>query len=119
MEVNSEIEFFDDSPVKKKRRKKNVKRPKSCIIHLDQTADNSTLSGFTESSWTVTFYSMLFEKFLWTTFAFISVKLYSKLLKIFKAYFINFVITHFVSPHLNLAFLEFEIFPIFKLKSDQ
>ena len=29
------MELFDDSPIKKKRRKKNVKRPKSCIIHVD------------------------------------------------------------------------------------
>ena len=50
MEINSEMKLFDDSPVKKKRRKKNVKPPKSCIIHVDQTADDSTLSGFTEQS---------------------------------------------------------------------
>ena len=48
MEINSKMELIDDSPLKKKRRKKNVKRPKSCIIHLDQTADDSTFSGFTE-----------------------------------------------------------------------
>ena len=58
------MELFDDSPVKKKRRKKNVKRPKSCTIHMDQTADDSTLSGFTEQSWKVIFHSILFEKFL-------------------------------------------------------
>ena len=28
MEINSEMKLFDDSPVKKKRRKKNVKRLK-------------------------------------------------------------------------------------------
>ena len=50
MEINSEMKLFDDSPVKKKRRKKNVKPPKSCIIHVDQTADDRTLSGFTEQS---------------------------------------------------------------------
>ena len=48
MEINTEMELFDDSPVKKKRRKKNVKRPKSCITYMDQAADHSTLSGFTE-----------------------------------------------------------------------
>ena len=75
MEINSKMELFDDSPVKKKRRKKNVKRPKSCIIHMDQTADNSTLSGFTEQSWKVTFHSICFEKFLWATFALTLMKL--------------------------------------------
>ena len=40
MEINSNMELFDDSPVKKKK-KKNVKRPKSCIIYMDQTADDS------------------------------------------------------------------------------
>ena len=38
MEINSEMELFDDSLVKKKRRQNNVKCPKSCIIHVDQTA---------------------------------------------------------------------------------
>ena len=55
MEITSEMGLFDDSPVKKNRRKKNVKRPKSCIIHMDQTADDSTFSGFTEQSWKVIF----------------------------------------------------------------
>ena len=34
MGINSEMELFDDSPVKKKRKKKNVirKRKKPCII---------------------------------------------------------------------------------------
>lgn len=35
MEISKEIELCDDSPVKKKRRKQNVKRPKSCIIYVD------------------------------------------------------------------------------------
>ena len=70
MEINSNMELFDDSPVKKKK-KKNVKRPKSCIIYMDQTADDSTLSGFKEQSWKVIFHSILFEKFLWATFALI------------------------------------------------
>ena len=60
MEINSEMELLNDSPVKKEKKNKNVKRPKSCIIHVDQTADDSTLSGFTEQSWKVIFYAILF-----------------------------------------------------------
>ena len=56
------MEFCDDSPVKKKRRRKNVKRPKICIIHVDETADDSTLSGFTEQSWKVIFNFFMFLK---------------------------------------------------------
>ena len=41
--INSEIQLFDNSPVKTKKRKKNVKRPKSCILDVDQAANNSTL----------------------------------------------------------------------------
>ena len=54
------MEFCDDSPVKKKRRRKNVKRPKICIVHVDETADDSTLSGFTEQSWKVIFNFLCF-----------------------------------------------------------
>lgn len=46
---------MDDSPVKKKRRK-NRKPPcpgRKCLIHLDPSADDSTLSAFTPQSWEV------------------------------------------------------------------
>ena len=107
MEINSEMDEIDHSPVMKKRRKKDVKLPKSCIIHVDQTAEDSTFSGITEQSWKVIFHSILLEKFLWATFALISMKLYSILLKIFKAFRIS---------EFKIAFLEFEIFSILKLK---
>ena len=46
---------MDDSPVKKKRRKsKKPPCPKrKCIIHLNLSADDSTLSAFTQQSWEV------------------------------------------------------------------
>ena len=70
-----------------------------------------------QNSYGIIFHSTLFEKFLWATFAFISVKLYTTLLKIFRTcIYKNFVIAHFTSPHLKLAFLEFKIFSILKLK---
>ena len=108
MEINSKMELFDDSPVKKKRRKKNVKRPKSCIIHMDQTADDSTLSGFTEQSWKVIFHSILFEKFLQVTFTLISMKLYSTLLQNLKAGIYKFCNCTFRISTFKTVFSEFE-----------
>ena len=116
MEINSEMKLFDDGPVTKKRRIKNVKLPKSCIIHVDQTADNSTLSGFTEQSWKVIFHFILFEKFMWTTLALISMKLYCTLLKIFKACIYKFCNCTFRISTFKIAFLKFKIFFILKLK---
>ena len=109
------MELFDDSPVNKKRRKKNVKQPKSFIIYMDQTADESTLSGFTEQSWKVIFHSILFEKFLWATFSLISLKLYSTLLQIFKACIYKFCNCTFRISTFKTGFLEFEIFSILNL----
>ena len=100
------MELFDDSPVNKKRRKKNVKQPKSFIIYMDLTADESTLSGFTEQSWKVIFHSILFEKFLWATFALISLKLYSTLLQIFKACIYKFCNCTFRISTFKTAFLQ-------------
>ena len=74
MEINSEMELFGDSPVKKKRRNKNVKRSKSRIIHVDQTAHFLGLQN--SHGRCEIFLSILFEKLLWLTFALISVKLY-------------------------------------------
>ena len=116
MENNSEMELFDDSLVKKERRKKNVKRPKSFIIPVDQTADNSTLSGFTEQSLKVIYHFILFETFLWATCSLISMKLYSTLLKIFKACIYKFCNCTFRISTFKIAFLEFEIFSTLKLK---
>ena len=80
MEINSEMKCQE-------KKKENLKQPKSYIIHVDQTADDSTLSGFTEQSWKVTFHYILItlKKCLLAAFALISMKLYSTLLKIFKA----------------------------------
>ena len=80
MEINKEMKGQE-------KKKENLKQPKSYIIHVDQTADDSTLSGFIEQSWKVTFHYILItlKKILWVAFALISMKLYSTLLKIFKA----------------------------------
>ena len=46
---------MDDSPVKKKL-KKHRKPPcpgRQCLIHLDSSADDSTLVAFTPQSWEV------------------------------------------------------------------
>ena len=110
MEINSQMELFDDSLVKKKRRQNNVKRPKSCIIHVDQTADDSTHSGFTEQSWKVILHSISFEKFLRTTFTLISMKRYSTLIKIFKACIYKFCNCTFRISTFKIAFLELEMF---------
>ena len=115
IEINSNMEVFDDSPVKKKE-KKNVKRPKLCIIYMDQTADDSAHSGFTEQSWKAIFHSILFEKFMWATFALISMKLYSTLLQNLKACIYKFCNCTFCISIFKTVFLEFEIFSILKLK---
>ena len=44
---------MDDSPVKKKRKKKNADLNLQCLIHVDNAADDSTLSVFTDKSWKV------------------------------------------------------------------
>ena len=47
---------FDASPVKKKRRKNNrnkTVRPTTCLIHVDEDADDETMSCFTAQSWKV------------------------------------------------------------------
>ena len=46
---------FDDSPVKKKKRKsvKSQVRPTKCLIHVVSSSDDTTLSAFTEQSWKV------------------------------------------------------------------
>ena len=46
---------MDESPVKKKRRKgkKRAAEPKKCLIHVNTSADDSTLSAFTTVSWRV------------------------------------------------------------------
>ena len=46
------------SPVKKKR-KKIIVRPKTCIIHIVPGAKDETLSAFTEQSWKVNFIILL------------------------------------------------------------
>ena len=80
MEINSEMKCQE-------KKKENLKQPKSYIIHVDQTAHDSILCGFTEQSWKVTFHYILItlKKYLLAAFALISMKLYSTLLKIFKA----------------------------------
>jgi len=45
---------FDTSPVKKKKKRKTTSvRPTTCIIHVDDDADDATLSCFGEQSWKV------------------------------------------------------------------
>ena len=46
---------MDESPLKKKRKtKKDVaEKPTKCLIHADPSADDSTLSTFTQQSWKV------------------------------------------------------------------
>ena len=44
---------MEDSPVKKKRRKSNKILNLQCLIHVDNSTDDSTLSVFTNQSWKV------------------------------------------------------------------
>ena len=43
---------MEDSPVKEKRRKEK-KRRKNCVIHIDSQTDDNKLSAFSEQSWKV------------------------------------------------------------------
>ena len=85
-------------------------------MHMDQTADDSMLSWFTEQSWKVIFHSILFEKFLWATLALISMNLYSTLLQNLKACIYKFCNCTFRISIFKTVFLEFEMFSILKLK---
>ena len=53
--IGLNMEYCDDSPVKKRKRKGYNSRsnPQKCVIHIDSEADDKTLSGFTEKSWKV------------------------------------------------------------------
>ena len=57
-----------ESPLKKKRKtKKDVaEKPAKCLIHVDPSADDSTLSTFKEQSWKVSaafYFSYIFHAF--------------------------------------------------------